>query len=291
MFSFYDFRKVDPKYSKNKRFFVFSLITDHHITQLKDSKDVSKLNQILEDIFEAYILELSNNNESFDVEYQIQIFKDLQINCFDYAISKKFSDEKISCLMQLTYEIFANSMKMILPFNKSFDLFKEFLLRHSLFRPPHSINIFSLEEIKDILDYFQNGFFRHYSLYLKAFTPSIDYEIITFHSFKSRFPHVIDLDEGMPMNKDHFDVLDAYNKDKEIKLTKQELDDIMSGNSVFNIPEWKKEILIKNHFEKLKKEKIERVLQKELEKLNEKMAEKIRLQDEEFEQKAAGKKK
>lgn len=63
---------------------------------------------------------------------------------------------------------------------KSFDYFKEVLVRHSLFRPPQTVNVFTLPEIKLISEFFIQTFFKHYTLYLQAFTPSTNIEIDTF---------------------------------------------------------------------------------------------------------------
>jgi hypothetical protein len=64
--------------------------------------------------------------------------------------------------------------------DKSFDYFKNLLVRHSLFRPPHNIIVFTLLEIKDITDFYLQNFFKLYNLYLKAFTSKVDIEISTF---------------------------------------------------------------------------------------------------------------
>ena len=75
-------------------------------------------------------------------------------------------------------------------------MFKEMLIRHSLFRPPHSIKIFDLEEVKLISNFFINSFYKNFSLYHYVYTPNLNYEINTFEMFGSRFPNVETLDEG-----------------------------------------------------------------------------------------------
>ena len=52
----------------------------------------------------------------------------------------------------------------------SFSVFKEILLRHAIHRPPHSLAIFSLEDIKEIDLFAQDTFYRHYDMYKYALT-------------------------------------------------------------------------------------------------------------------------
>ena len=81
-------------------------------------------------------------------------------------------------------------------YDNSFKFFKEILIRHTLFRPPHSIKVFSLDELKSISNFFLNSFYKHYDLYFFILTPNIDVEIRTFEMFDSKFPEGDDLESG-----------------------------------------------------------------------------------------------
>ncbi len=122
---------------------------------------------------------------------------------------------------------------------------------------------------------------------MKTFTPFIDWEIGTFTMFKSSFPNTLGLENGALVDKDDFGQLDSYNKDKEIKLTKEEMEEIMRGDSVHNIPEWKRQELIAKYLEQQRQEKIDRVMKKELDKLNEKFIKKMQEQDDAFAERIA----
>lgn len=80
--------------------------------------------------------------------------------------------------------------------DKSFDLLKKILVRHSLFRPPISILVFDLSEIKEINAFMVNSFYRHYDLYFFANTPFLNVEIRSFNMFKARFPFTDALTEA-----------------------------------------------------------------------------------------------
>merc|ERR1719343_337563 len=56
----------------------------------------------------------------------------------------------------------------------AFDVCKQLLLKHGVERPPWSVGIFSFDDIKAIMDYVHNTFFRHYKLYMYAFMTHCD---------------------------------------------------------------------------------------------------------------------
>jgi hypothetical protein len=55
----------------------------------------------------------------------------------------------------------------------SFDEFKESLLRHAVERSPHTLGIFSVDDVSRIVEYMLNSYFRHYSLYKYIFTKKL----------------------------------------------------------------------------------------------------------------------
>ena len=269
-------------YRSNPRFFVFRNVLAEHLEELSEAPNKPVMQEIIITIFKNYIDKLRNDTDPETAQSRTNIFMDLIIGSYKFARKNNYTNEKISCLLDLTYETIKTTIDKRLDEEKAFSAFKEFLLRHSMFRPPHSINTFTLQEIKDIVELFQNSFFRNYGFYVKAFQPAIDFEIVPFRMFAQRFPRLLDLNDGQEVNKDDFPVLDAYNKDKEIKLTPEELKEIMEGRSVHDIPEHKRREIIKRQLEQQKKAKVERYMKKELELLQAKMDEKIKKQDEEF---------
>lgn len=53
------------------------------------------------------------------------------------------------------------------------DYFKGLLLEHAIHRPPYSICVFSLEEVKLVSMYAMNTYFRHYYMYKYCFTKKV----------------------------------------------------------------------------------------------------------------------
>merc|ERR1711869_181075 len=54
---------------------------------------------------------------------------------------------------------------------ETWDLTKSMLLRHSVTRPPYSVAVFSANDLKVIMDYVLNTFFRHFNLYQYVYVP------------------------------------------------------------------------------------------------------------------------
>ncbi|KAJ7374048.1 hypothetical protein OS493_009378 [Desmophyllum pertusum] len=54
-----------------------------------------------------------------------------------------------------------------------FEYFKELLLCHSVKRPPYSVALFSVDQVKKLTTYAVNTYFRHFKMYKYAFTPKV----------------------------------------------------------------------------------------------------------------------
>lgn len=113
-----------------------------------------------------------------------------------FSFAKNFDFKKTSCLVEIVYHVYKDSFDNRMSSEKSFDLFKRILVRHSLFRPPISILVFELSEIKAINSFMVHTFYRHYELYFFANTPFVNVEIRSFNMFKARFPFTDGLGEA-----------------------------------------------------------------------------------------------
>ncbi|XP_027054140.1 coiled-coil domain-containing protein 189-like [Pocillopora damicornis] len=54
-----------------------------------------------------------------------------------------------------------------------FEYFKELLLCHSVKRPPYSVALFSVDQVKKLTTYAVNTYFRHFKMYKYTFTPKV----------------------------------------------------------------------------------------------------------------------
>eukprot|EP01016_Furgasonia_blochmanni_P004525 TRINITY_DN11752_c0_g1_i1.p1 TRINITY_DN11752_c0_g1~~TRINITY_DN11752_c0_g1_i1.p1 ORF type:complete len:302 (-),score=41.18 TRINITY_DN11752_c0_g1_i1:39-944(-) len=265
------------------RFCLFEVFDRETTSSLRSVNSTSEAREILKTKLEDVYQHLQNN---FDGDLQLmEIFLDYMFNSLKFCQRQDFSDEKVSTMLEMSYELLFKVMKDRINYEGAFDHFKETLLRHSLFRPPHSIIVFTLSDVKDITDYFMATFFKHYPLYVKALTKTILMEITTQDMIQARFPILLDLNNGGPIDKMEIPLLAAYNTVKEVKLTDDELEDIMRGDSIQNINPKKRAAMLKAQREKELKERIERVMKYELDKLQQGYDEKIALQDKKFHEK------
>lgn len=69
----------------------------------------------------------------------------------------------------MSAHVFEHSFKSHLTKKQSFEYFTELSVRHSLFRPPHSVCIFEYEELKQISKYWLDTFHRFYNEYAECF--------------------------------------------------------------------------------------------------------------------------
>ena len=97
----------------------------------------------------------------------LQQFTDL--NC-EFAKKQGFSEEKMSCFMEIMHYVMKNLIKERPTEDASFEMFKELLLRHAIKRPPHSLAIFSLTDIKKIDLFALDTLYRHFDMYTFALT-------------------------------------------------------------------------------------------------------------------------
>jgi len=68
----------------------------------------------------------------------------------DFCKQSNFTEQKLSCLMEITHYLMTQLLEQRLSNEQSFKNYKELLLRHSVQRPPHSLAIFNLDDVKKI---------------------------------------------------------------------------------------------------------------------------------------------
>ena len=82
--------------------------------------------------------------------------------------------------------------------DESFNNFKELLLRHAVYRPPHSMAILTFEEVKKINLYVMDTFYRHFDMYKYSMTSKEELNLKSWQMFeqKESEPELKKLDEG-----------------------------------------------------------------------------------------------
>jgi hypothetical protein len=100
-----------------------------------------------------------------------EIVADMHFYNFLFCHSANFSAAKTSCFLSIMKQVFLSMIAERLTSEETFDLTKTLILKHSVTRPPYSVAIFSANDLKVIMDYVLNTFFRHFNLYQYVYVP------------------------------------------------------------------------------------------------------------------------
>ena len=138
-------------------------------------------------------------------------------------------------------------------------MFKELLLRHSVQRPPHSLAIFNLDDVKAINDFVQDSYFRYYNMYLYTLTPKDMMVLGTEAQFELEEHELHRLDQGKHIPPCEIEDLKRFMSQNELDQIEKENEYMLRGPG-----------------------RIERIMQTEMEKLTTHMEERIKKQDEDF---------
>ncbi|CAK61216.1 unnamed protein product (macronuclear) [Paramecium tetraurelia] len=252
----------------SKRFFGNKIIDSIVLEEMKEQyQNKERIASIIQRCYpESYKL-------YSDLDPQLlSIFVQYFLNQLNFVIEKKYIFQRATCLLELSVHLFNISWEKRWNREKSFEEFKQIIVRHSLYRPPHNVYIFSLENLKEISSHFLSTFFRFYRAYFFTFTPWVDIVVTTYQK------HQIKKDvKDLELEKLRQEA-EQYNDQIDPEMMEQ----LMSGNSIYQIPEKKKREMLEQQQQKEKQERIDRVLKKRLEELQQVFDQKIKEQDEHF---------
>jgi hypothetical protein len=101
---------------------------------------------------------------------QTAIHLDLYVATLQFGDQLGFTDDKLSGLFSIVKLVHHRSIGEALTMERSFLLFKELLLSHSVQRPPYSVGLFTFSEMQKVMDWMLDSYYRHYKLYIYAYT-------------------------------------------------------------------------------------------------------------------------
>jgi len=107
-------------------------------------------------------------------ELRAEVLTDMHYHNYSFCVSNSFPPEKTSTLLSVMKILLEDSVRLRLEPGDAFQLFQDWLLKHAVERPPRSVGIFSFDDVKSIVEYATNSFFRHYRLYMYAFMTHCD---------------------------------------------------------------------------------------------------------------------
>lgn len=182
-----------------KGFLVFNSISKTEIEYLLQDPNPSSRQSYLESLITSPYSEPHS-----------EIFNSFHFNNLSFCMSMNFSAEKTSCLLEIFKYLFTYSLTSRLQEQKSFEIFKKLLLKHSVQRSPYSIAVFTCPEVRKITDFALITFFRHYSLYEYSFVPNCNLALKNVNRFEGHFPVVLRLDEGSEIVPETIPALDEF---------------------------------------------------------------------------------
>ncbi|KAL1264500.1 hypothetical protein QQF64_004855 [Cirrhinus molitorella] len=107
-----------------------------------------------------------------------RVLLELYTNLVLFCREQHFKREQTSVLISIIKNV--HQFNTETPLNNTDECFtycSELLLCHSVRRPPFSIDLFSSEQVTEILSYFINTYMRHYFIYKYIFTPEVQLDI------------------------------------------------------------------------------------------------------------------
>ncbi|PNW81692.1 hypothetical protein CHLRE_06g256450v5 [Chlamydomonas reinhardtii] len=109
------------------------------------------------------------------------IHLDLYVHTLQFGDTLKFTDDKLSGLFSIVKLVHHRSIDEQLTMERSFLLFKELLLAHSVQRPPYSVGLFSFMEMQKVMDWMLDSYYRHYKLYMYSYTNRVTLSAASAH--------------------------------------------------------------------------------------------------------------
>lgn len=152
-------KSLKPTFEMRPLFLQFTDVAEADVERLEKAGTKTEVKQVLSECLNV------DQSEGFFKD----ILADLHYHNYGFCIDHKLTPVKTSCFLSIMKVVLEESVSRRLLVEDAFQLFKDWLLKHSVERPPKSVGIFSFEEIQKIMEYVHNTFFRHYRLYMYVY--------------------------------------------------------------------------------------------------------------------------
>eukprot|EP01063_Lacrimia_lanifica_P017223 TRINITY_DN24012_c0_g1_i1.p1 TRINITY_DN24012_c0_g1~~TRINITY_DN24012_c0_g1_i1.p1 ORF type:complete len:329 (+),score=105.32 TRINITY_DN24012_c0_g1_i1:57-1043(+) len=116
-------------------------------------------------------------------EDQIDIVIDMLFHGALFCLEEGLDDKKTSTVLGILWEVHRESMVERYSMKEALQTLEHWIIQHSVHRPPQTVLLFNLAEVKAIHHFCVSTYFRHYKLYEYAFTPA---QVLTLHSCRAK---------------------------------------------------------------------------------------------------------
>ena len=152
----------------------------------------------------------------------------MDLNC-DFAVKQKFCEKKLSCFLELMHYVLGQLLNEKITEDKAYECFKELLLRHSIQRPPFSLAIFTLADVKEIDLFAQDTSFRHFDMYAYVLTERAMLCLKTNPILARGEPAMAELEGATEIPARDIDVIYQYLTEEERAEFERQKDYMLNG--------------------------------------------------------------
>lgn len=152
--------KEKPKAPQGPLFLYFTDVTEADLERLAAAGSKADVRRLLKECMKI------DEAEGFRME----ILADMHYHNYTFCIAQDFVPKKISTFLSIMKYVLEDALNERRPAESAFEVCKKMILKHGVERPPWSVGIFSFDDVKAIMEYAHDSFFRHYNLYTYAFT-------------------------------------------------------------------------------------------------------------------------
>ena len=190
-----------------------------HVTRIQSAaSDVSAVRSIL---LEADAESRAGYFSDLTDERQIRVLVDYFFHLLRFARQQSMTAEKQSTLVSIAYHTHKESMSKRLTVHDSFAAVQRLLIEHSVHRPPYSAAVFAVDDAKQVVDYVLGTYYRHYKLYLYAFSRrSVAHvEAVSLGDLNETLPVIPPLTRSTPLVQ--WEAVQAEARRKELERLKK----------------------------------------------------------------------
>eukprot|EP01041_Mallomonas_annulata_P001202 gene1202-2337_t len=185
---FSNYGKISPYKKQMVKFLDWHALNEEQISTLEETTVTADVKSLLEEYLKIPYVKGPRRSTAIDFHFH------------NYAFCKEmaFDARRIAAFMSIMNDVFLRDTHSSSPLSNSdssFALFRETLLRHSVERPPVSIQVFYREDIEPMVEYALESYYRQFRVYKYIFTDK------TRVILKQVLPQDVDTPKiGLPLN-------------------------------------------------------------------------------------------
>ena len=155
-----------------------------------------------------------------------QIIEQFTRNNFMFCEDQKLPEDKMVVVMEIMHYLMRQILDLgeSLTEDQSYDNFKELLLRHAVHRPPHSLALLNMEEVKKVDLFVQDSFFRHFDMYKYSLVYKDELALRTAQTFSFKEPKKPEAIQGSNTQKALFEEVkelrDYFSEEEQLAIKK-----------------------------------------------------------------------